>query len=90
MKAGAVYKYDLSLPIEHMYNIVEDMRLCLGMDLAVFLSLLWLDLDDSEFMCRLQFLWRMRDRNVVEPTLLLNPDNLWEPSFSRGFKVYPI
>ncbi|XP_077247811.1 FAD-linked oxidases family protein isoform X2 [Tasmannia lanceolata] len=30
MKAGAVYKYDLSLPVEQLYNIVEDMRLRLG------------------------------------------------------------
>ncbi|XP_058086760.1 D-2-hydroxyglutarate dehydrogenase, mitochondrial isoform X3 [Magnolia sinica] len=26
-KAGAVYKYDLSLPVEQIYNIVEEMRL---------------------------------------------------------------
>ncbi|XP_015889880.2 D-2-hydroxyglutarate dehydrogenase, mitochondrial isoform X2 [Ziziphus jujuba] len=30
MKAGAVYKYDLSLPIENMYNLVEEMRIRLG------------------------------------------------------------
>lgn len=30
MKAGAVYKYDLSLPIEYMYNLVEEMRVRLG------------------------------------------------------------
>nr|DAD22292.1 TPA_asm: hypothetical protein HUJ06_023755 [Nelumbo nucifera] len=30
VKAGAVYKYDLSLPIEKMYSIVEEMRLRLG------------------------------------------------------------
>ncbi|RZC53515.1 hypothetical protein C5167_012364 [Papaver somniferum] len=30
MKAGAVYKYDLSLPVEKMYQIVEEMRLRLG------------------------------------------------------------
>ncbi|KAL5988653.1 D-2-hydroxyglutarate dehydrogenase, mitochondrial [Asimina triloba] len=29
-KAGAVYKYDLSLPVEQLYNIVEEMRLQLG------------------------------------------------------------
>ena len=30
MKAGAVYKYDLSLPVETMYNLVEEMRIKLG------------------------------------------------------------
>ncbi|OVA06188.1 FAD-linked oxidase [Macleaya cordata] len=30
MKAGAVYKYDLSLPVEKMYKLVEEMRLRLG------------------------------------------------------------
>ncbi|XP_022985346.1 D-2-hydroxyglutarate dehydrogenase, mitochondrial [Cucurbita maxima] len=30
MKAGAVYKYDLSLPVEKMYDIVEAMRTRLG------------------------------------------------------------
>ncbi|XP_038725643.1 D-2-hydroxyglutarate dehydrogenase, mitochondrial isoform X2 [Tripterygium wilfordii] len=30
MKAGAVYKYDLSLPVEKMYNLVEEMRKRLG------------------------------------------------------------
>ncbi|XP_022751413.1 D-2-hydroxyglutarate dehydrogenase, mitochondrial-like isoform X2 [Durio zibethinus] len=30
MKAGAVYKYDLSLPVEKMYNLVDDMRVRLG------------------------------------------------------------
>ncbi|KAG5517803.1 hypothetical protein RHGRI_038241 [Rhododendron griersonianum] len=30
MKAGAVYKYDLSLPIEKMYDLVEEMRMRLG------------------------------------------------------------
>ncbi|PIA55906.1 hypothetical protein AQUCO_00700314v1 [Aquilegia coerulea] len=30
MKAGAVYKYDLSLPVEKMYNLVEKMRIRLG------------------------------------------------------------
>ncbi|XP_024030195.1 D-2-hydroxyglutarate dehydrogenase, mitochondrial [Morus notabilis] len=30
MKAGAVYKYDLSLPIEKMYDLVEEMRTRLG------------------------------------------------------------
>ncbi|KAK7307505.1 hypothetical protein VNO77_40633 [Canavalia gladiata] len=30
MRAGPVYKYDLSLPIEHMYNIVEEMSSRLG------------------------------------------------------------
>lgn len=33
MKAGAVYKYDLSLPVEKMYDLVDDMRIRLG-DLA--------------------------------------------------------
>lgn len=31
MKAGAVYKYDLSLPVEKMYDLVEAMRTRLGM-----------------------------------------------------------
>ncbi|XP_044470638.1 D-2-hydroxyglutarate dehydrogenase, mitochondrial isoform X1 [Mangifera indica] len=30
MKAGAVYKYDLSLPLEKMYDLVEEMRIRLG------------------------------------------------------------
>ncbi|XP_058184157.1 D-2-hydroxyglutarate dehydrogenase, mitochondrial-like [Rhododendron vialii] len=30
MKAWAVYKYDLSLPIEKMYDLVEEMRMRLG------------------------------------------------------------
>ncbi|XP_071709493.1 D-2-hydroxyglutarate dehydrogenase, mitochondrial isoform X2 [Rutidosis leptorrhynchoides] len=30
MKAGAVYKYDLSLPVDKMYDIVEEMRTRLG------------------------------------------------------------
>ncbi|GKV41551.1 hypothetical protein SLEP1_g49064 [Rubroshorea leprosula] len=30
IKAGANYKYDLSLPVEKMYNLVEDMRARLG------------------------------------------------------------
>lgn len=30
MKAGAVYKYDLSLPVEKMYDLVEAMRTRLG------------------------------------------------------------
>lgn len=30
MKAGAVYKYDLSLPLEKMYDLVEEMRAQLG------------------------------------------------------------
>ncbi|GLU19836.1 hypothetical protein SLE2022_360610 [Rubroshorea leprosula] len=30
MKAGSVYKYDLSIPVEKMYNLVEDMRARLG------------------------------------------------------------
>ncbi|XP_010531060.1 PREDICTED: D-2-hydroxyglutarate dehydrogenase, mitochondrial [Tarenaya hassleriana] len=29
-KAGAVYKYDLSLPVEQIYNLVEDMRARMG------------------------------------------------------------
>ncbi|KAK8619130.1 hypothetical protein V6N13_133097 [Hibiscus sabdariffa] len=33
MKAGAVYKYDLSLPVEKLYDLVNDMRTRLG-DLA--------------------------------------------------------
>ncbi|KAF6163059.1 hypothetical protein GIB67_001387 [Kingdonia uniflora] len=35
MKAGAVYKYDLSLPVEKMYNLVEEMRLRLGLSAKV-------------------------------------------------------
>ncbi|XP_047311846.1 D-2-hydroxyglutarate dehydrogenase, mitochondrial [Impatiens glandulifera] len=30
MKAGAVYKYDLSLPVEKMYDLVKEMRIRLG------------------------------------------------------------
>ncbi|RVX16569.1 D-2-hydroxyglutarate dehydrogenase, mitochondrial [Vitis vinifera] len=30
MKAGAVYKYDLSIPVEKMYDLVEEMRVRLG------------------------------------------------------------
>lgn len=30
MKAGGVYKYDLSLPIENIYDVVEEMRTRLG------------------------------------------------------------
>ncbi|KVI08800.1 CO dehydrogenase flavoprotein-like, FAD-binding, subdomain 2 [Cynara cardunculus var. scolymus] len=30
MKAGAVYKYDLSLPVEKMYDLVEEIRIRLG------------------------------------------------------------
>ncbi|PRQ47480.1 putative oxidoreductase [Rosa chinensis] len=30
MKAGAVYKYDLSLPVEKMYDLVDEMRTRLG------------------------------------------------------------
>ncbi|CAL5188101.1 unnamed protein product [Lathyrus oleraceus] len=30
MKAGAVYKYDLSIPLENLYTIVEEMRSRLG------------------------------------------------------------
>lgn len=30
LKAGACYKYDLSLPIEKMYNLVQEMRERLG------------------------------------------------------------
>lgn len=30
IKAGACYKYDLSLPIEEMYNLVQAMRERLG------------------------------------------------------------
>ncbi|GAB2227358.1 hypothetical protein Droror1_Dr00009176 [Drosera rotundifolia] len=30
MRAGAVYKYDLSLPLEKMYDLVEQMRMRLG------------------------------------------------------------
>lgn len=29
-KAGAVYKYDFSLPVDKMYNLVEEMRIRLG------------------------------------------------------------
>lgn len=30
MKAGAVYKYDVSIPVENLYNLVEEMRSKLG------------------------------------------------------------
>lgn len=44
MKAGAVYKYDLSLPPEKMYELVEEMRTRLGNDLTFLYHLLlsWL------------------------------------------------
>jgi predicted DNA-binding protein (UPF0278 family) len=35
MKEGAVYKYDLSLPVEKMYNLVEEMRTRIGKTLFV-------------------------------------------------------
>ncbi|KAL3618242.1 D-2-hydroxyglutarate dehydrogenase, mitochondrial [Castilleja foliolosa] len=35
MKAGAVYKYDLSLPLEKMYDLVEEMRERLGTEANV-------------------------------------------------------
>lgn len=38
-KAGAVYKYDLSLPVEKIYDLVEDMRERLGKQrLAIVIS----------------------------------------------------
>lgn len=30
MKAGAVYKYDLSIPVEKMYDLVDEMKNRLG------------------------------------------------------------
>lgn len=30
MRAGAVYKYDLSIPVEKMYNLVDEIRARLG------------------------------------------------------------
>ncbi|KAK0603564.1 hypothetical protein LWI29_006294 [Acer saccharum] len=30
MKAGAVYKYDLSIPVEKMYDLVDEMRIRMG------------------------------------------------------------
>lgn len=30
MKAGGVYKYDLSIPVEKLYDLVEEMRVRLG------------------------------------------------------------
>jgi D-2-hydroxyglutarate dehydrogenase len=30
VKVGAVYKYDLSIPVEKLYDIVEEMRSRLG------------------------------------------------------------
>lgn len=35
MKLGAVYKYDLSLPVEKLYDIVDEMRSRLGQDAKV-------------------------------------------------------
>ncbi|XP_042494676.1 D-2-hydroxyglutarate dehydrogenase, mitochondrial [Macadamia integrifolia] len=35
VRAGAVYKYDLSLPVEDMYSLVEEMRLRLGQSAKV-------------------------------------------------------
>lgn len=34
-KAGAVYKYDLSLPIQHLYELVDEMRMRLGESVKV-------------------------------------------------------
>lgn len=36
MKAGAIYKYDLSIPLENLYNIVEEMRSRLGKKLYIY------------------------------------------------------
>lgn len=36
MRAGAVYKYDLSIPLEHMYSLVEEMRTRLGKEQTNF------------------------------------------------------
>lgn len=42
MKSGAVYKYDLSLPLEKMYDLVDEMRARLGKSLSIsFASWLW-------------------------------------------------
>lgn len=30
MRAGAFYKYDLSIPVENLYSLVEEMRSRLG------------------------------------------------------------
>lgn len=30
MRAGAFYKYDLSIPVENLYNLVEEIRSRLG------------------------------------------------------------
>ncbi|KAJ8764438.1 hypothetical protein K2173_006178 [Erythroxylum novogranatense] len=35
MRAGAVYKYDLSIPVEKMYGLVDDMRVRLGQSAKV-------------------------------------------------------
>lgn len=57
MKAGAVYKYDLSIPVEKMYDLVEEMRVRLGNQTndLFFLSLMyysilakWLDIPCSK------------------------------------------
>lgn len=42
MKAGAVYKYDLSLPVEKMYNLVDDMRVRLGKQSCYLLNTFFL------------------------------------------------
>lgn len=39
MKAGGVYKYDLSIPVEKMYDLVEEMRVRLGKNVKILASL---------------------------------------------------
>lgn len=39
MKAGGVYKYDLSIPVEKMYDLVEEMRVRLGKNVKILGSL---------------------------------------------------
>jgi len=41
MRAGAVYKYDLSIPLENMYNLVEEMRSRLGKEQTNFAMYLY-------------------------------------------------
>lgn len=38
MKAGAVFKYDLSLPLENMYDLVLEMRARLGNNEFLFVA----------------------------------------------------
>lgn len=62
MKAGAVYKYDLSLPPEKMYALVEEMRERLGNQLNITIKTIAWNLKD--------ILWHLRI--IFEHNVILN------------------